>query len=324
MTNQNTNPSSYLDSLDLNLDNYELNDIFHLFGITENHLTDEIMKDTRKIVLKIHPDKSKLDPKFYLFFEKAYKRLIDVYTFQNKSEAIKKKQSTVYDGDFNNDNNDIASREKNALLDHYFQKNGGFSNQTFNEWFDKNKIEDENTNGYGDWLKTDEGVYHPDDQTEKINKGNLNAVFEKQKKAMKSVVVYKGVADDIYLGSGIGGTLLNITEDNQNYTPTDVFSKGGLIYTDIKQAHVETVIPVTEEDYESMPKFKNVNEYQNYRSSQKYKVETKAEAEQRLRELERKKDGESASLAYYYAKQSEKVKEKDSQFWGQLKKITNY
>ena len=33
----------------------------------------------------MHPDKSHLDSKYFLFFSKAYKRLYSIYDFQNKS-----------------------------------------------------------------------------------------------------------------------------------------------------------------------------------------------------------------------------------------------
>lgn len=312
---QQTQPSP-LDNLNLNLDDYNLEDLYNLFKITDHHLTDETMKETRKRVLKLHPDKAPtLNPNIYEFFNKAYKRLEQIYSFQNKSEAAKKKQSTSYD------ESGFDDKEKNVILSQYFSKNGGFSNATFNEWFDKNKVEDESQNGYGDWLKSDDGIVKTD---EKVTKGNMDSVFEKQKKALKAVVVYKGVSDDVYLSSGVGGSLLNVAEDNQNYTPSDIFSGGALAFTDLRQSYVESVIPVTEEDFEMMPKFKNVGDYKNHRESQQFEMQSKAEAEARLRELERKKGQEAASTAYYYARQAEKIEEKQNAFWSGLKQLTNF
>ena len=40
---------------------------------------------------------------------------------------------------------------------------------------------------------------------------------------------------------------------------SDLFSR--LPFQDLQKAHTETVIPVTDEDYNIIPKFKNVNEY---------------------------------------------------------------
>ena len=47
--------SSY-SKMDLNMDNYSIDDIYNLFGIQNKILTDEVMKESKKIVLKTHPD----------------------------------------------------------------------------------------------------------------------------------------------------------------------------------------------------------------------------------------------------------------------------
>ena len=76
------NKSSY-ENLELNIDNYSREELFKLFGILSTNLTQDIMKECKKIVLKSHPDKSRLEPKYFLFFTKAYKRLLGIYEFQN-------------------------------------------------------------------------------------------------------------------------------------------------------------------------------------------------------------------------------------------------
>ena len=53
----------------------------------------------------------------------------------------------------------------------------------------KNKLEeDENENGYGDWLKSDEGIYSIN---ENVTKTNMNEIFEKQKKRSKKEIWVK-------------------------------------------------------------------------------------------------------------------------------------
>ena len=84
-----TKPVSFqnttLNSLDLDLDHYSLEDLYHLFNIGSNTLSEDSLKSAKQIVLKMHPDKSRLDSKYFLFFSKAYKRLYGIYEFQNKS-----------------------------------------------------------------------------------------------------------------------------------------------------------------------------------------------------------------------------------------------
>ena len=77
--------STTIHSLDLELDNYSLEDLYHLFNIPNSTLSEESLKSAKQIVLKMHPDKSRLDSKYFLFFSKAYKRLFGIYEFQNKS-----------------------------------------------------------------------------------------------------------------------------------------------------------------------------------------------------------------------------------------------
>ena len=59
-------------SKDLNIDNYDLNDILALFKINAD-FDENDLKAAKKIVLKTHPDKSKLGPEYFLFYSKAYR-----------------------------------------------------------------------------------------------------------------------------------------------------------------------------------------------------------------------------------------------------------
>lgn len=302
---QNANlQNTKLSSLDLNLDNYSLEDLLTLFNI--NAINQDTLKDAKQIVLKMHPDKSKLDAKYFLFFSGAYKRLYGVYEFQNKSSNKK-----YVDEDFYN--------ESNAnVLNHMFEKNKKLKNpQDFNLWFnqqfEKHKLEDdENGAGHGDWLKSDDGIFSTN---EKVTKTNMNEIFEKQKKHIQSLTVYQGISDSV--ASTLGGSLLM---NDGNFSS----SSGSLEYTDLKQAYTETVIPVTMEDYEKMPKFRNVNEYKNHRESVDTKPLTKEEAEAILLRKQKNMDQDSAALAYKYAKQAEKIKEKEKSFWADIKLITGW
>ena len=76
-----------MQNLDLNIDNYNLKDILKLFSISEE-FTEKDMKEAKKIVLQIHPDKSKLDAKYFYFFSKAYKIIYG--KLQNKKSTINK------------------------------------------------------------------------------------------------------------------------------------------------------------------------------------------------------------------------------------------
>ena len=134
-----------MENLDLNIENYDLNDLLSLFKLDFN-FNESDLKRVKKSVLQSHPDKSKLDKKYFLFFTSAYKIIYSIYEFRYKSS---KNQSTEYT---------IEKDESKELLLKDLQKNSEF-NKIFNELFEKNKIsDDDNESGYGDWIKSDENI----------------------------------------------------------------------------------------------------------------------------------------------------------------------
>ena len=79
-----------MENTDLNIENYNLNDLLTLFKL-DFDFNEEDLKRVKKSVLQSHPDKSKLDKKYFLFFTSAYKIIYSIYEFRYKS---KNKQST--------------------------------------------------------------------------------------------------------------------------------------------------------------------------------------------------------------------------------------
>lgn len=296
-----------MSDLDLNIDNYSLEDLYNLFNIPDGVLNDANLKTAKQIVYKMHPDKSRLDQKYFLFFSKAYKCIFSIYEFQNKSD---KKTEESLKADFYNDSNV-------SILNNMFEtkkelKDPKNFNNWFNEKFEKHKLEDDDCNkGYGDWLKSDEGLY---EQHENVTQNNMNEAFELQKKQIQALTTYTGI-NDTYASFSGGGSLLGGPGDNFSG------SLSGLGYTDLRQAHIETIIPVTRDDYEQIPKYKNVNEYKSQRDRVDVSPLTKAESERILLQNKNSLDQESAAMAYKYAKQAEKAKAQQRSFWSDIKQL---
>ena len=305
------NKSQY-EEIDLNIENYSREDLYKLFGFkTSLVLTDDAMKEAKKIVLKTHPDKSRLEDKYFIFFGKAYKKLLEIYEFQNK---IQKK---------NVDKNEYYNSKNKDVLDMMFETKKNLKdpknfNQWFNDQFDKHKLEDPIENGYGNWLKSDEDiVFTP----QGLNKDSMGREIEKRKKQIQDLTPYKGIGDS-FLSSSVGGT--SLMEYNSNFTSGSLFSSGSMGYTDLRQAYVESVIPVTEDDYNKTQKFKSVEEYKRNRDISNVNPLTKEEAIRHLYHQDKQKNEESAALAFYYAQQSEKAKKNSEDFWSGIKQITNW
>ena len=305
LSNISYNKSNY-DNIDLNIDSYSREDIYKLFGIQTENLNEQIMKEAKKIVLKTHPDKSRLDSKYFLFFSKAYRRLYGIYEFQNKST---KKVG---------DTNEYFSTDNTTVLDNMFEKKKSLKDTThfntwFNEQFEKNKLEDSTESGYGNWLKSNDDII----DVSNVSKANMASEIDKIKKQVQSITVYNGVNDQC--SSSFGGSAL--MDYNNNFTSGSLFSNDGMGYTDLKQAYVESVIPITEDDYNKMPKFKTIEEYKQHRNNSDTKPIEKEEALKQLYHQNKQKDEESAALAFHYAKQSEKVKKNSDVFWSGLKQL---
>ena len=296
--------------LDLNIENYSREELYKLFGFkTSTILTEENMKKAKKILLKTHPDKSRLDNKYFIFFGKAYNKLKEIHEFQNKSN----KKTT--------DNNEYYDLENVQILDKMFDINNNFKDpKNFNEWlnlqFEKYKLKD-TENGYGNWLKSDEDI---DFTPQKINKDSIGREIEKLKKELQALKPYKGCSDSFNLSS-VGCS--SLMEYNSNFSSSSLFRDGRMSYIDLKQAYTETVIPVTEDDFNKVQQFKSIDEYKRHRDSVEIKPISIEESLRQLYQQDKQKDEESAALAFYFAQQSEKTKQNNDRFWYDFKQLTN-
>jgi len=278
-----------MEGLDLNIENYELTDLLALFKI-DFEFNAEDLKRVKKTVMQTHPDKSGLDKKYFLFFTSAYKIIFSIHEFRHKSSAH---QSTEYTVE--------KDEEKELLLKKL--KNKPNFNKLFNELFEKHKITDEETaNGYGDWMKSDENM---DSRTTTMSQ--MNATFEQKKREVKELVPFQEIEE-------AGGTVshFDLTRDKPTYYSSAVFSN--LQYEDLKKAHVESVIPVTQEDYLSRPKFKNVLEMQQHPDYKDTTPLSLSQANDYLKQRESFQAKNDVQRAYKLAKQDE-VARKANQGW---------
>ena len=69
--------------IDLDLNNYDLNDLLKLFNLKPNFDGDDL-KQVKRTVVQVHPDKSGLDKKFFLFYCKAFRAVKNIYEYRNR------------------------------------------------------------------------------------------------------------------------------------------------------------------------------------------------------------------------------------------------
>jgi hypothetical protein len=288
-----------MESLDLDLDNYNLTDILNLFKI-KHDFGEEELKHAKRIALKTHPDKSGYDKDVFIFFGKAYNMLHKIYKFKNKTE-----KNVV---DINYDVGDVGVEKNTELLS---QRLKGKSRDDFNTWFNKlYEVSHENkkTNGYGEWLKSERDVMN---QKAK-NMTEFNDIFRKKKRESRALVINQQVSDLSYRG----GDFIDKSDADYSYS-SDIFSK--LKYEDLKKAHVESVVPVTEEDFTNKKRFDSVEQYLQYREQTKGKILSKNVARKILDERENKNEKLSANRAYNLLMDDKKNSERNKLWWKNLK-----
>lgn len=278
-------------NLDMNIDNYELQDLLDLFHLDYN-FNEEDLKKTKKTVLMTHPDKSKLSKEYFLFFSAAYKIIYSIYEFRYKS--ITKKQNSNENIKINKYTTE-KDEEREILLNNLKQQPN--FNKIFNELFEKYNIKDNETEGgYGDWLKSEEDL----DNT-KTTLNEMNENFELKKKKVQSIIVHKDVEE---MDSGTGH--FELSRDKPEYYSSSLFSS--LQYEDLKKAHVESVIPVTQEDYQNRKKFRNVDEMQRYNAEQNSEPLSLKQANEYLNQKKSFQDKNDVSRAFKLAKQDEQAR----------------
>ena len=74
-------------SFDLNIDNYDLEDLLNLFHLNYEFNEDDL-KRAKNRALKTHPDKSGLKKEVFLFFMKAYKMIESIHDFKNEESKM--------------------------------------------------------------------------------------------------------------------------------------------------------------------------------------------------------------------------------------------
>jgi hypothetical protein len=290
--------------MDLDITNYDYNDILKLFKVGQ-HFNEEDLKRAKKQVLASHPDKSGLDKSYFLFFSSAYKILFNIYNFREKHS------STTNLNNYN-ENYNADTDEANALLIHKITSNKSSAqfNSWFNEQFENFKItNDYEANGYGDWLTNADG--EEKEQCKDLN--SLHKIIEEKKQILRThnLVKKKNVCE------------FNNTNycDLTNSKPEDyssgLFSK--FQYEDLKKAHTESLIPVTNED--NITNYSSLEDIRNKRASQVISPLKREEATSLLNKSKEDENNISTARAYSLFKQDELNKQRNEKFWSNLKRL---
>jgi hypothetical protein len=289
--------------IDLNINNYNLDDILNLFQVTHD-FDQQDLKEAKKKVLNLHPDKSQLKKEYFLFFSKAYKILYQMHEFKQKT---RKTQSDEY--------SDHVDESKPVVNMNSMFKNASEFSGWFNKTFEELKLQDDRQDsGYNEWMQNSV----VDDNTSNIKStSHMHQEIENRKTKMKELIPYKGV-EDLTLNLSTGGSELDRTKQTY-YGNSNIFSK--LPYEDLKTAHTETLIPVNDDDYNNMPKFKNVQEYNNHRK-QNIQMLSSDKSDELMAQKRRNEEESANRIAYQLLENQERAEKNNDIFMSRLQRIS--
>jgi hypothetical protein len=175
--------------------------------------------------------------------------------------------------------------------------------------FENVKLADEEMDsGYGDWMENGELK-----SMDNVKLNDFGREFEKRKQECKELVIHNNIKDM----NGSGGS--NLSRDRPELYNSDIFSK--LKYEDLRRAHTETVVPVTQEDFDNVKQFNNVDAYIRHRNATRMDPLNNEEAQNYLNKRDDESNNKSMRRAYKLIKREEEMELAQEKWWKNFKRL---
>jgi len=299
-----------IENIDLDINNYNYQDILDLFKLNHNFNKTQI-KNAKQIVLSMHPDKSKLDKKFFLFFSKAYKILLSVYEFREKTNQSQNLSLPKEEIEY------LATKDEyNQKIIDNLRENNKFTDGNFNKWFNKmfeaiKLNNDYNDQGYGDWLKNNN-----DNNNDNLNCNNLNEINEKIK-LKKQLLRENQLAKFSEISEFNNTSYCDLTNSKPQEYSSDLFSK--FQFEDLKKAHEESIVPVTDDDYQR--NYNSIDDIKIKRQQQNLEPLSENKATEIINNRNTQENLINSHRAYKLYQQQELIESANKKWWASLKQI---
>lgn len=274
------NKSTTHNKYNLDIASYSLDELFQLFDFTVNeNITLDQMKQAKRKVLMMHPDKSNLPSEYFLFYKKAFEMVVRTYDSQQKTSIVVPDEKIDYVPEINTQDTSSSNRNKKQIQSKINELSSTKSFQKqFNELFEQNQ--NKPSTDKNDWFKTQDPLYEMENIKSTQHMGKTMEQI-KQKQKQDGIIQYTGV---VSLYSNGGGGRTNFYDEVENeeealnaeYITCDPFSK--LKFDDLRKVHKDqTVFAVSETDFEQVKQYKNVDEYTRTRNQYNPMETTKAQ-----------------------------------------------
>lgn len=295
-----------MSNFNLDIQQYTYEDLLQLFDIQQ--LDEHSLKYAYKSVIKTHPDKSGLDKSIFIFFSKAFKFLKQIYDTHQKQNTYS--NSIINNSSIHYSHDDIDDKSNDIFIQHIQKKNHKQFSKWFNDIFDKIKLTDTETDeGYDDWLRSNEDINN--EQIHSIQQ--MNDFISNKKENIRQIIPF----DQIQTTDTIDNTSYNIARTKIDNYSSPLFSKLG--YEDLKKAHTESVIPISQQDFRTK-NFNNVNDLVNQRSKLDFNFNDHEHIAYKQKQDEHQNN---IHRQYKLIQQMEETKKAQDSWWSHLKQITN-
>ena len=284
----------------LDIQTYSLEELLSLFGLTAYNISTNDLRQAKKRVLMLHPDKSKLDSKYFLFYKKAFDVIVQFYDNQNRQHKQVDGKELVYQPNEENDNSssDHINKQINEISNSDFQ-------DKFNRLFESNNMGARHDTTQNEWFKQEDNEFNIPEG--KISRNEMGDAFNRVKQQSNSVIKYNGVQEMSHTTS-VGNS--SLYEDTDQYVSCDPFGK--LQYDDLRKVHRDqTVLAVSEHDFDQSKTYKSVDEFNRARSQYSYDPLEKEKATTMLQEQERVMNEQMMQKEYKSKLQTQQYAEKN-------------
>ena len=327
------------DAVDLNIDNYNLDEILALFELPQNFKFEDLKQAFVNYVAPLHPDKSGLPSDYFIFYRKAYGILINLHKMRTNKAHTDKMDATDYAKYAEKYKNEFKEKEEeNRHYAETLMKSGNFTD-AFNKLFEDNvKKTEEDAGGYDDWLRNgtqqerivdyDQLIAHRNQDVNQFKQeirqmtmSEFQTEFEKRRAEMiagTEIMSRDGFGAISSMSSAGASTLISGPVGDY----TSGFGSAGLAYQDLKRAHTDTLIAV---DVHSMSdRFMRSGDYEKFLQAREDKIEPlgKDESERILNEQYKTESDVNIRNTFKLMQQQEQQQKMMDKIWGKLKQLT--
>ena len=290
------------DQFDFNIDNYTIQDIYALFKLDMTvPLNIDQLRKAKQVLVKVHPDKSKLPREYFLFFNKAYNVLIQI------SECNKQRRSgsgTDY----------LANEYYSAEIHDHITNNSKDIQRVFNSRFEQlnSDILPQSQAGHGEWFR------RTDDPTSTISLSEHSKIFGKHKKShsYNQPGTAVAVVSSNNISDRIGFSMLD--EDPTEFT-SGMFDP--LQFTDLKQSYTNSLFDISDNEFDvrnNRPQ--TIDQMRHMREDIPIAMLSIKQSEAIMADQQRAETEISTQRAYRLVRQLEKAQVKNSQLTSQFLK----